>query len=98
MLSRTLVVAAVIAVLSGCDKPADSRAGAAQKAPDAASTGASQTPSTPANLPAPSTQEKREGASPVQGQVDPKEGEQRRDFQQKGDGAGPKASDTAPSK
>lgn len=97
MLSRTLAVAAVIAVLSGCDKAADSRAGA-QKAPDASSTGASQTPSTPANLPAPSTQEKLEGASPVQGQVDPKEGEQRRDFQQKGDGAGPKASDTTPSK
>ncbi len=96
MLSRTLFVAAALAALSACDKAADSRAGA--KAPDASSAGASQTPSTPANLPAPSTQERRQGTSPIEGQVDSKENEQRQDFQQKGDGAGPKASDTTPSK
>lgn len=31
---------------------------------------------------APSLEEKKEGANPVQGQVDPKQSEQRRDFQE----------------
>jgi outer membrane protein OmpA-like peptidoglycan-associated protein len=97
MLSKALVVAAALAALSACDKATDSRAGA-QKAPGA-SAGASQTPSTPANLPAPTSQaEKREGANPVQGQVDPKEREQHKDFQQKGDAAGPTGPDTTPRK
>jgi hypothetical protein len=32
----------------------------------------------------------------VQGQVDPKQSEQRKDFQQKGDSAGPTSPDTKP--
>jgi hypothetical protein len=32
----------------------------------------------------------------VQGQVDPKEGEQHKDFQHKGDSAGPTSPDTQP--
>lgn len=51
---------------------------------------------TPANAGAPSRSEKREGANPVQGQVDPKHAEQHRDFQKQGDGAGPKSADTKP--
>jgi hypothetical protein len=96
VLSRTLIVAAALAALAACDKPADNRAAGTSKAPDATSSaGASQT--TPANLPQPATQdEKREGANPTQGQVDPKEGEQHRDFQQKGDSAGPTGPDTTP--
>ena len=50
----------------------------------------SNTPSTPANAGQPSQAEKKEGSNPTQGQVDPKEGAQHKDFQQKGDGAGPK--------
>jgi hypothetical protein len=51
----------------------------------------SSTPSTPANIGQPANQqEKKEGANPVQGQVDPKQAEQHRDFQQRGDAAGPK--------
>jgi hypothetical protein len=38
----------------------------------------------------PSASEKKESSQPVQGQVDTKQGEQRKDFQQQGDGAGPK--------
>jgi hypothetical protein len=34
--------------------------------------------------------------NPTQGQVDPKHGEQHRDFQQKGDAAGPTSPDTKP--
>jgi hypothetical protein len=45
---------------------------------------------------APTTAEKREGANPQQGQVDPKHADQHRDFQQSGDQAGPKSSDTTP--
>ena len=98
MLSRTLIVAAVLAALAGCDKAADTRASRdAQKPADTSSAaGASQTPTTPANLPKPSSEEKREGANPTQGQVDPKEPEQHRDFQQKGDSAGPTGPDTTP--
>ena len=36
---------------------------------------------TPANVGAPSAAEKHEGSNPQQGQVDPKQPEQRRDFQ-----------------
>jgi hypothetical protein len=99
MLSRTLIVAAVLAALAGCDKASGPNASRDTSKGDASSTaGASQTPSTPANLP-PSTQaEKREGANPVQGQVDPKEGAQHKDFQQKGDSAGPTSADTVPRK
>jgi hypothetical protein len=48
----------------------------------------SNTPTTPANVGPPSQAEKREGANPVQQQVDPKEGEQQRDFRTRGEGAG----------
>ena len=86
----TLAAALALGVLAGCDQRAD------QKSAGSAGTGAtssppqSNTPSTPANTGQPSQAEKREGANPTQGQVDPKEGEQHKDFQQKGDAAGPK--------
>ena len=51
---------------------------------------------TPANAGNPTSAEKKDGANPVQGQVDPKAGAQHRDFQQGGDGAGPRSSDTQP--
>lgn len=100
MLSRTLIVAAAIAALAGCDKPSSPGASRdATKDAPSSSSGASQTPTTPANLPPPTTQaEKREGANPVQGQVDPKESAQHKDFQQKGDSAGPTSGETTPRK
>jgi hypothetical protein len=98
MLSRTLVVAAALAALAACDKASDTPPSSSAPKGDAGSTaGASQAP-TPANLPQPTQAEKREGANPTQGQVDPKEREQRRDFQQKGDSAGPTGPDTMPRK
>ena len=44
---------------------------------------------TPANVGVPSQSERQAGANPVQGQVDPKQPEQRRDFQRPGEQAGP---------
>lgn len=65
----------------------------ADKGESSAAAGSS---TTPANVGTPSRAEKREGANPVQGQVDPKQAEQHRDFQKPGDGAGPKSADTQP--
>lgn len=98
MLSRTLIVAAALAALAGCDKADDARTSSAPKGDAGSTAGASQAPGTPANLPAPTQAEKREGANPTQGQVDPKERVQHRDFEQKGDSAGPAGPDTTPRK
>ena len=91
---QIFVLAAALALAAGCNKGSDQAKPAADKAP----------PQSQANTPAPpassgqtaSQEEKKEGANPQQGQVDPKSPEQHRDFQQKGDGAGPKGPDTAP--
>ena len=85
----TVATALVLGVLAGCDRTPDQRTN--QPAGTGASAPAqSNTPSTPANAGTPSAAEKKAGSNPVQGQVDPKEGEQHKDFQQRGDGAGPK--------
>lgn len=99
MHTKTLVTAAVFgALLAACDKAADPAAPANRGSSSGASqpaTPQSTTPTTPANLPKPTTmEERREGANPTQGQVDPKEGEQRRGFQQSGDAKGPTSPET----
>lgn len=88
----SIAVALALGALTGCDRnpnPSQSKT-----PPPPAGTGSSSatttTPSTPANAGTPSAAEKKEGSNPVQGQVDPKQGEQHKDFQQKGAGAGPK--------
>jgi hypothetical protein len=90
------VAAATLALLAGCDRntttPPSPKTDTTSSLPSAAA-GSS---TTPANAGAPSKAEKREGANPQQGQVDPKHAEQQRDFQQSGDQAGPKSPDTAP--
>ena len=101
MASRTFIVSAAIAAgvaLAGCDKPTTPSASQdVSKGTPSSSAGASQTQNTPANLPKPATQdEKREGANPQQGHADPKDPAQHRDFQQKGDSAGPTGPDTTP--
>jgi hypothetical protein len=88
--SAVLVALGVIG-LAGCDRAPDT--GPKQTPPStsgAGGTAQSNTPSTPANMGQPSQAERKEGSNPTQGQVDPKEPEQRKDFQQKGDAAGPK--------
>lgn len=80
--------------LAGCDRNPDPNAPQQRPAgagtSSAPSTPQATTPSTPANAGTPSAAEKQEGRNPVQGQVDPKQSAQQKDFQQKGDGAGPK--------
>ena len=92
----TLAAAVLLAFAAGCDRntntPVSPKTDTSSSAPSAAA-GSS---TTPANTGAPSTAEKREGSNPQQGQVDPKSAAQHRDFQQKGDSAGPTSSDTAP--
>ena len=98
MRSTILILAAALALAAGCDKGAGSRQAASGSAPP--SQPQASTPSTPA--PGASTgqtaspAEKKEGRNPVQGQVDPKQRDQHRDFQQGGDAAGPKSADTTP--
>jgi hypothetical protein len=77
----TLAVALALGAAAGCDRTPDQRANQAP-AGTGSSAPQSSTPSTPANLGTPSAAEKREGSNPVQQQVDPKQPEQRRDFQQ----------------
>lgn len=93
MKTTLITLATALALgLAGCDRnpdpnakqPAGTGSSAAPSAPQA------NTSTTPANAGAPSQAEKREGSNPTQGQVDPKEPAQRKDFQHKGDGAGPK--------
>jgi hypothetical protein len=87
---------AALALVAGCSKAPNSdnaRARTDSPPPQAQAT----TPTTPANIGQPgSHEEKKEGANPQQGQVDPKAPEQRRDFQQRGDQKGPKGPDTQP--
>lgn len=93
----TLAAAASLALAAaGCDrntsKPPSPKTDTQSSLPSAAA----GSTTTPANTAAPTTTEKREGSNPTQGQVDPKQAEQHRDFQHSGDQAGPKSSDTVP--
>jgi hypothetical protein len=77
-------LAASLFVVAACDRPpqprTDPAAGAGPSAP------VQPRPQTGS----PSAAEKKESSQPVQGQVDTKQGAQRKDFEQRGDGAGPK--------
>jgi len=93
---QIFVLAATLALAAGCNKGSDQAKPAAstENAPPQSQV---DTPTTPASAGQSASQdEKKEGANPVQGQVDPKSAEQHRDFQQKGDSAGPKGPDTEP--
>src|SRR5262245_31942568 len=96
----TLTTALALGALAGCDRPANQPAGTGASAPTQSSpptSPQSSTPTTPANVGQPQSQaEKQEGANPTQGQVDPKQAEQHKDFQHKGDAAGPTSPDTKP--
>ena len=82
------VLAATLLLAAACDRPpqprTDPAAGAGPSAP------VRPMPQTGSSSAAPTASEKKEGSNPVQGQVDPKQDEQHKDFQQRGDGAGPK--------
>ena len=92
----TTAVAISLALAAACDRkpttPPSPKTDSSSPIPQAAA-GSS---TTPANTGSPTTAENKDCANPVQGQVDPMSGAQHRDFQQKGDGAGPQSSDTKP--
>ena len=91
-----MAAAVSLALAAGCDRNTTTPPSPKTDTSSAASPAAAGSSATPANTPAPSTAEKREGSNPTQGQVDPKHADQQRDFQQKGDSAGPTSSDTKP--
>ena len=101
---RFVLMLAALALVAGCDNkspqqnsPAPASGTSAPPQTSSPSSPQATTPTPPANIGAArSTEEKKEGANPVQGQVDPKQPEQRRDFQQRGDGKGPTSPETAP--
>jgi hypothetical protein len=77
--------AVALAGLAGCDRKPE------QRAAGGASAAQSNTPSTPANVGTPSASERSPAVQPpVQGREDVRQPEQRKDFEQKGDSAGPK--------
>ncbi|HEY2336401.1 MAG TPA: hypothetical protein VGI18_03455 [Burkholderiales bacterium] len=84
---------AAATLIAACERPA-------QPKTDAAASGATSPtqplPQTSASRPGATAEEKKESANPQQGQVDPKDGAQHRDFQQSGDGAGPASPDAKP--
>ena len=91
-----LVAAVSLAFAAGCDRNTTPAPSPKTDTPSSAPSAAAGSSTTPANVGTPTTAEKREGANPTQGQVDPKHAEQHRDFQQRGDQAGPQSSDTKP--
>jgi hypothetical protein len=89
----SLATALALGALAGCDRTPSDRASQTPPTTSSSSSGTtsapatpqSNTPTTPANIGGqPQSQaEKREGANPVQQQVDPKQPEQQRDFKTK---------------
>ena len=81
MKTTTILAAALsLAFLAACDR-GEPRPKTSATPPAASGSSAAPSPTTPANTGAPSAAEKKEGANPVQGQVDPKEPAQNKDFQ-----------------
>ena len=92
----TLVAALSLAFAAGCGRNTNTPPSPKTDTSSAVPSAAAGSSTTPANTAAPTTAEKRDGANPVQGQVDPKAADQHRDFKNDGDSAGPKSSDTTP--
>lgn len=101
---KALTLAAAVslaAALAGCDRNAPNptpapKTSAAPSGGAASSTGASAPVRSSVNAGSGNSEDNRNGSNPVSQQVDPSHAEQRRDFQQSGDAAGPKSADTAP--
>jgi len=86
-MKTTLLTLAIALALAGCDRTPEQRANPTPPTTTAPQAGAGSSaagqPNTPANVGTPSAAEKKEGANPVQGHVDPKQPEQNKDFEQK---------------
>ena len=89
------ILAVALALAAGCDRGEERSKPSTQSAPPASAAPSQpqvSTPTTPAPASAGSTVEK----NTTQGQVDPKQRDQHRDFEHKGDAAGPRSPETAP--
>jgi hypothetical protein len=88
-LAFVIALAVCTGLLTACGKAPerDVAKQISRGAPPQPTTSASAT--TPANAGVPSQSERQAGANPVQGQVDPKQPEQRKDFQRPGEQTGP---------
>ena len=79
------IALAICTGLAACGKDSDrdmaKDLSRATPPPQPTTSAPSGTPTAPANAGAPSAAERQEGSNPTQGQVDPKEPEQRKDFQ-----------------
>lgn len=92
---KRLTALFAVALLAACgDEPPQPRVDSQPAA--SGGTSAASSSQTPANVGQPSSQERKEGANPTQQQVDPKQAEQRRDFQHPNDKAGPTSPETQP--
>jgi hypothetical protein len=95
-----LITAAALALAAGCerDAPAPSSPSSSTSASGGTTTPKAQpgVPTTPSPTGGATAPAERKDTNPVQGQVDPKQREQHKDFQQKGDAAGPTSPDTKP--
>jgi hypothetical protein len=82
MKTTTIVLALSLAFLAACDRDAERRPAGAGGSAAPANTANTDAPTrqSPANLGTPNAAEKAEGRNPQQGQVDPKQSEQHRDF------------------
>jgi hypothetical protein len=91
---KSLLVAASVAaavMTAACDRPPQPRT----EEPAAAGSGTTSAPRPQTGTPTPS--DAKDGRPPpVQGQVDSNQGAQHKDFQQRGDSAGPDAPETKP--
>ncbi len=94
-----LIGAAAVALAAGCDRgePARSSPPPSSSSSSSPSSSSASGGATTSTTPAPPSQAgSKDGTNPTQGQVDPKHAEQHKDFQQRGDGAGPTSPDTKP--
>ena len=86
---KSLIAAlAAVALLAACDRPPQPRT---EPSAGSGASGVTQPPRPETNA----TKSEASG-NPVQGQVDPKQGVQHKDFKQPGDGAGPTSPETKP--
>lgn len=92
----TLLLMGLLAALSACDRQAGNPPAGTGTTSTTPPPSTSSSSSGSGQTAAPTVAEKKHGSNPVQGQVDPKQAEQHRDFQQKGDAQGPKSPETTP--
>jgi hypothetical protein len=97
MIIRPLLVAAARTMAAACDRPQEPSAPQSGASSGGASSGGATTRTTPADITPPaSPADKAEGRNPQQGQVDPKQSAQHKDFQQPGDARGPDSPSVQP--